>query len=281
MAVPFQEEQLRMVIEISQLRSPFLDPLFYFLNYLDSPYFPIFLIPILWIGFSYRWGMRIFILFVLTSLVNGWLKVSFGWPRPCALVEGLGMFCFKSPGFPSGAAQTSFLLSGLLIYTFKTRAAWIVGGFYLLLMSFSRLYLGVHFPIDLLGGWAAGGAILFAYIQLHDKIEKFLAKKGLVFSCAVGVIPPILIYLLCDVHKIQFAMISAVLLVILACVSLRYRLFLPDAKSVGEALKRSLFAVAPIVLFLLVWPGEYIALKGALVGVWTGLAASPVYHFLR
>ncbi|MFZ1301452.1 MAG: phosphatase PAP2 family protein [Candidatus Microsaccharimonas sp.] len=62
-----------------------------------------------------------------------------------------------SLSFPSGHATASMALALVVIMLlWRTRwkkAALIAGTIYVLLIGFSRLYLGVHYPTDILGGW--------------------------------------------------------------------------------------------------------------------------------
>jgi undecaprenyl-diphosphatase len=70
---------------------------------------------------------------------------------------------WKSPspeldyGFPSGHAMSSMtLVVALIILTWGTRWCWlvlIVGGLFVLAIGWTRLYLGVHYPSDILAGW--------------------------------------------------------------------------------------------------------------------------------
>ncbi|MBD2295518.1 phosphatase PAP2 family protein [Anabaena sphaerica FACHB-251] len=59
--------------------------------------------------------------------------------------------------FPSGHAMTSMtLVAILLILTWHRPWRWLVltvGSLYLLSIAWTRLYLGVHFPSDILAGW--------------------------------------------------------------------------------------------------------------------------------
>lgn len=61
--------------------------------------------------------------------------------------------------FPSGHAMGSMTLAlVLLVLAWRTRWRWAVGvgmGAFVLMVGFSRIYLGVHYPSDILAGWAA------------------------------------------------------------------------------------------------------------------------------
>ncbi|MGE5655718.1 MAG: phosphatase PAP2 family protein [Actinomycetota bacterium] len=62
-------------------------------------------------------------------------------------------------GFPSGHAMASMtLVIALIILTWGSRWCWlvaIVGGIFVVAIAWTRLYLGVHYPSDILAGWAA------------------------------------------------------------------------------------------------------------------------------
>lgn len=65
----------------------------------------------------------------------------------------------RSFGFPSGHALAAMALATALgVLAWPTRARWWVvgcGGCFVLLVSTARMYLGVHYPTDVLGAWLA------------------------------------------------------------------------------------------------------------------------------
>jgi undecaprenyl-diphosphatase len=62
-------------------------------------------------------------------------------------------------GFPSGHAMSSMtLVAALVILTWDSRwrlPVLVVGGLFVLAIGWTRLYLGVHYPSDILAGWMA------------------------------------------------------------------------------------------------------------------------------
>ncbi|HEY9601101.1 MAG TPA: phosphatase PAP2 family protein [Allocoleopsis sp.] len=62
-------------------------------------------------------------------------------------------------GFPSGHAMSSMVfVAVLVILSWHTRWRWIIlaiGSIFVLAIGWTRLYLGVHFPSDILAGWMA------------------------------------------------------------------------------------------------------------------------------
>jgi membrane-associated phospholipid phosphatase len=57
--------------------------------------------------------------------------------------------------------------------------AWIVAFALAFFIGFSRWYLGVHFPHDVIVGWLIGGVILWAFIKYWDSTEIWLKQKSL------------------------------------------------------------------------------------------------------
>ena len=109
--------------------------------------------------------------------LNLLLKDLFARPRPHferpLLVE-------TSYSFPSGQAMESLVVYGMLAYfavlTFRgrgKRAGSVVGAAVLvILIGFSRVYLGAHYVSDVIGGFAAGGAWLSAVITGWETIRR-------------------------------------------------------------------------------------------------------------
>jgi undecaprenyl-diphosphatase len=100
-------------------------------------------------------------LFVLLSMVGAWLlndaaKAFYGRERPALWNSATRQMWF---GFPSGHAMSSMALGTVLtILGWHTRFRWPVlalSALFVVAVSASRLYLGVHYPSDVVAAWLA------------------------------------------------------------------------------------------------------------------------------
>ena len=112
-------------------------------------------------------------------------KDSFQRLRPCydeSIKDSLRLVkenCGGKYGFFSAHASNSFSLAIFFGLLFKNRMRYIIiiTMIYALLISYSRIYLGVHFPIDIIVGSSFGicvGIIIYSFVYL--KFLKFFNK---------------------------------------------------------------------------------------------------------
>ncbi len=264
------------MVDLAGSRIEFLDPFFRFLNYFDTPYFFFILIPVIWLGFSYKWGLRIFYWFTLNNLVMNFAKNSVGWPRPSTDLPEIGFFHPTSYGFPSGGAQVAMFLGGILIYYWRTPAAWVIGTIYILLLSFTRLYIGVHYPIDVLGGWAIALIMLALFIYSKDHLEGWLAKKGLSFCLLLSLAIPLALIIVFPIRSVSYPMGSALGVGLGTYFSVKHHLFLRKPANLNEGLGRSFIGIAMLLLIIGLIPGDQSFLQSLIAGLFMSFAASPI-----
>ncbi len=132
------------------------------------------------------------VLLVLVATLGGWfleasLKDVFGRPRP-QLVPHLTQA--SSWSFPSGhslMSATVYLTLGALLARLVERHAlklYLVGValFVTLLVGVSRVYVGVHYPTDVLAGWSAGLSwAVFCWL-----LARFLQRRGALEQSALS-----------------------------------------------------------------------------------------------
>lgn len=114
--------------------------------------------------------------------LNDFLKLTFGRPRPDLVYQAVRVF---TSSFPSEHAELSAIayltIAALLAQnqsSFKTGLYFIVLAAVLTtLIGVSRVYLGVHYPTDVLGGWCVGAAwalgcwLLMTWIEHRDLVR--------------------------------------------------------------------------------------------------------------
>lgn len=103
--------------------------------------------------------------FVLSSL----LKLKYARPRPAVFPP---LVVEQSYSFPSGHTLTAVTFYGLLAILLWQRGHrfWgIIAGLWVLLVAFSRVYLGAHYPSDVLASLALGGIMLFLILTVYGR----------------------------------------------------------------------------------------------------------------
>ncbi|MBI4185923.1 MAG: phosphatase PAP2 family protein [Chloroflexi bacterium] len=120
----------------------------------------------------------------LVSLVDSALKVAVNRPRPTPDLV-LVFVAESESGFPSGHALFAAVVLGTLAYFIATHARkrslriLSVAGLLLLMVSIgvSRVYLGAHWPSDVIGGYLAGGALLATLTWFYERWKGHLRAR--------------------------------------------------------------------------------------------------------
>lgn len=116
-------------------------------------------------------------------LLNGILKLGFNRPRPSIFLPAVHAV---SSSFPSGHAMSSAIVYGTVAYLAarlhrRRWVRWLVMGFALVvivLISFSRMYLGVHYPSDVLAGVIIGLAWAGFCMATLEAIQRFKPRRA-------------------------------------------------------------------------------------------------------
>jgi membrane-associated phospholipid phosphatase len=166
---------LELIRAIQNLDWPLLDPLMRAFTFLGSPVLYLALVPLLFWCVDEQKTFRLGILMIFSLWLNNSLKMIFAQPRPYALDPSVAKAHeygeANQYGLPSGHAQHS-LLFGLGLASWKgTFIFYAAAAAFSLLTGASRLYLGVHFPTDLAGGWI----IALALFGLNGFLVPFFA----------------------------------------------------------------------------------------------------------
>ncbi len=118
------------------------------------------------------------------GLLNQLYKAVYRRPRPPVpdpLVRAGGW------SYPSGHAMVSAAVYGITAYLWarlagggrlKTSVVWLLAGALVGLVGLSRVYLGVHYPSDVLAGWLAGLAWLAGAVGLTRRLRRLRQSRA-------------------------------------------------------------------------------------------------------
>jgi undecaprenyl-diphosphatase len=119
---------------------------------------PITIALVVYLLYRRRIALTVFVLLAMVGslILNDAAKAFYGRERPALWNSATREMWF---GFPSGHAMASMALGTVLtILAWRTRFRWpvlLLSAVFVLLVSGSRLYLGVHYPSDVVAAWLA------------------------------------------------------------------------------------------------------------------------------
>jgi membrane-associated phospholipid phosphatase len=149
------------------------------MSFLGSEYAYMILLPLVFWFIDEKRGVRLGIAVILSAWLNFTLKALFQQPRPFDLDPGVALAFEATYGLPSGHAQNALVLWVLIASWGREKWRYAAAALLILLISFSRLYLGVHFPTDIFAGWLLGIIILLIYFIPGPRIAALLDAGGL------------------------------------------------------------------------------------------------------
>lgn len=161
---------------IQSFSSPLLDGLFQLITMMgEAPFFILSIAVILWCvdqEFGYKLGLA----FLTSCVLNAGIKEVFQVPRPIGL-PGIRSIRLETAGgfsFPSGHTQsaTAFWVSVML--NSGKKWVWVLGCVLIVSVAVSRLYLGVHFPADVIGGIGFGAV----WVLISNGIFDYTLRTG-------------------------------------------------------------------------------------------------------
>lgn len=132
-----------------------------------------------------RWGYYVLSVGFVGTILNQFMKLWFRVPRPWILDENLSVVGMNSAGadgysFPSGHTQSAVGVFGSIASLVKTRWIRIAAIILAVLVSISRMYLGVHTPLDVLV--AAAMAVILT-IVIHPLVFRNNGKYMPLLLC--------------------------------------------------------------------------------------------------
>ena len=272
--------------------SPALDLPFKALTFLGDETFYLIFMPLYYWCIDRRTGARLFFLLLISAYLNAIAKVLADQPRPFTYDQRVQSIVHAGGGgMPSGHTQNAVVIWGFLAARSDKSISWLIAGFLMVGIPLSRVYLGVHFPTDLFGGYVLGGIILILFLMLAPRVENWLTEKGFAWQLLISLFGPLVLVLLnLTGDKYVLSMVSVLMGVCTGFVLERRFVRFSCESTWPKRVIRYLLGVT--VLFGL-WGGLKFAFTGmepdglfrftryALVGLWGGVGAPWIFVRLR
>ncbi|HAI22128.1 MAG TPA: hypothetical protein DCM14_09595 [Clostridiales bacterium UBA8153] len=174
--------------------TPQLDAFFIWVTRLGHEEFYLIALPLIYWVVSKRLGLMLTAAFLLSHFVNTAMKNFFAIPRPTAIQGIRILYAESAPGyaFPSGHTQGTAVFWGYGPRLFRHRLLGWVGLGIIALVALSRLYLGVHWPQDILGGLVIAALVTVIALRAsgHPGWGK-LATRPLSWRTALALAAPL------------------------------------------------------------------------------------------
>jgi membrane-associated phospholipid phosphatase len=274
----------KVIQSLQALGNPALDTVFKVITFLGDEKFALLIVPFLYWAMDKALALRMGFLFLGSAYVNTVLKAVFAVPRPSASAVRV-ISPAEGYSFPSGHAQTTTTVWGYLAT--QVHRAWfvILAIVLIVLVGLSRVYLGAHYPQDVIVGTVIGLVLVAIYNWLLRSYAGRV-RLSLPAKLAVAFIVPLILLALHAETDTGSSMGTLLGLGVGATLEGEWVRF----SSAGPWAKRVTRFLAGLIVLL----GLYFGLKAvlpegllfrtvryALIGLWAALGAPWMFVKLR
>ena len=254
--------------------------------------FYLLFMPLIYWSVDRHTGAGLFIVLLFSAYLNSVAKVFADQPRPFNYdprVEPLGHA--SGGGLPSGHTQNAVVIWGYLATRYGKTIGWFIAGFLMIGIPLSRIYLGVHFPTDLLGGYLLGIPILILFLWMAPRLEKWLVQKKITGQLLLSLAFPISLIFLDPTGNLHVLSMIAALMGVSSGFALERRFV--RFRSHGLIWKRAVRYLLGVFILLGLWGGLRIAfcamepaavfrfIRYFMVGIWGGFGAPWLFVRLK
>ncbi len=240
-------------IYLQSLGNPFLDIFFKTVSSVFSEPVYIFLASLIFWCYNKKTGIKAMYVILFSAFAAILAKNLFGMPRPPEYLHKIEENEF---GFPSGHAQVSSGFWGYIGASTKNKWLIIAGAMAIFSISLSRIYLGVHYAGDVMGGIIFGLLIAIISFKAESGIINKIEKLSRSSKYLVAVILPVLLVTIAAMQKSllkEQAEIGLVMVGIgVGCLLENERVRFEDAKNNTQRMKRAIIGVAVLGIIYLI-----------------------------
>lgn len=188
-------DQVGIILWLQSFGSPAMDAFWKAVTWLGEEDFFLLAIPVVYWCVEAGLALRLALLYFASVVVNTGAKDLFNTPRPTPqqvrmVLEGTG------PAFPSGHTQASTVFWGFLATQVKKPWLSWLAGILIVLVGVSRVYLGAHWPVDVLGGWGIGLVLVGLAVWFYGLWQRRGWRLSLPWQLGLGIAVPVFLFAL-------------------------------------------------------------------------------------
>lgn len=159
---------------IQSFHSDWLDQFFILVTMLGEEYFYIAILSMIYWNINKKTARFLVLILALSATVNGAIKEIVGQSRPIgeAGIRSIYTDTAEGASFPSGHTQNATAFFGSAGLVAKNPFLWIGFSILIVLVAISRLYLGVHWPLDVIAGIGFGIVCIIVGKLIYEKSER-------------------------------------------------------------------------------------------------------------
>jgi membrane-associated phospholipid phosphatase len=169
---------IQLILSIQSLGGWLEAPMKFF-SFLGTEDFFMLMLPVLFWCLDNGLGVKVGFILLTGSTINDFFKLALHGPRPYWYSPRVHGYAAESSfGVPSGHSSSAMEVWGMLAANLKRSWAWIAAFLIIFAIGFSRMFLGVHFPHDVLTGWLLGAIVLWLTLRLWNPVAAWLKRRA-------------------------------------------------------------------------------------------------------